>query len=79
VLVSLLNSSDTDVQYYCTTALSNIAVDSESPLEPLQPMLTHSQQPPEAIDHRAEIGSIPSQLDGQFELKSPMPSRIGST
>ena len=29
VLVSLLNSSDTDVQYYCTTALSNIAVDSE--------------------------------------------------
>ena len=27
VLVSLLNSSDTDVQYYCTTALSNIAVD----------------------------------------------------
>jgi vacuolar protein 8 len=30
VLVSLLNSSDTDVQYYCTTALSNIAVDSES-------------------------------------------------
>jgi vacuolar protein 8 len=30
VLVSLLNSSDTDVQYYCTTALSNIAVDSKS-------------------------------------------------
>jgi vacuolar protein 8 len=28
VLVSLLSSSDTDVQYYCTTALSNIAVDS---------------------------------------------------
>ena len=27
VLVSLLNSADTDVQYYCTTALSNIAVD----------------------------------------------------
>ncbi len=27
VLVSLLNSTDTDVQYYCTTALSNIAVD----------------------------------------------------
>lgn len=27
VLVSLLNSQDTDVQYYCTTALSNIAVD----------------------------------------------------
>lgn len=27
VLVSLLNSMDTDVQYYCTTALSNIAVD----------------------------------------------------
>ena len=27
VLVGLLNSTDTDVQYYCTTALSNIAVD----------------------------------------------------
>ena len=30
VLVSLLNSPDTDVQYYCTTALSNIAVDGKS-------------------------------------------------
>jgi hypothetical protein len=29
VLVSLLNSQDTDVQYYCTTALSNIAVDGK--------------------------------------------------
>ena len=29
VLVGLLNSPDTDVQYYCTTALSNIAVDGE--------------------------------------------------
>lgn len=28
VLVQLLSSSDVDVQYYCTTALSNIAVDS---------------------------------------------------
>lgn len=28
VLVGLLNSEDTDVQYYCTTALSNIAVDA---------------------------------------------------
>lgn len=27
VLVGLLTSQDTDVQYYCTTALSNIAVD----------------------------------------------------
>lgn len=27
VLVNLLSSPDTDVQYYCTTALSNIAVD----------------------------------------------------
>lgn len=32
VLVSLLNSPDTDVQYYCTTALSNIAVDGRSTL-----------------------------------------------
>jgi len=30
VLVGLLNSPDTDVQYYCTTALSNIAVDGEN-------------------------------------------------
>ena len=30
VLVQLLSSSDVDVQYYCTTALSNIAVDSGS-------------------------------------------------
>ena len=28
VLVQLLSSSDVDVQYYCTTALSNIAVDN---------------------------------------------------
>ena len=27
VLVSLLSNEDADVQYYCTTALSNIAVD----------------------------------------------------
>jgi hypothetical protein len=27
VLVHLLSSPDVDVQYYCTTALSNIAVD----------------------------------------------------
>ena len=32
VLVSLLNSPDTDVQYYCTTALSNIAVDGSDVL-----------------------------------------------
>lgn len=30
VLVNLLASPDTDVQYYCTTALSNIAVDGEN-------------------------------------------------
>jgi len=30
VLVQLLTSFDTDVQYYCTTALSNIAVDSSN-------------------------------------------------
>ncbi len=30
VLVNLLKSSDTDVQYYCTTALSNIAVDAQN-------------------------------------------------
>jgi hypothetical protein len=29
VLVALLSSPDTDVQYYCTTALSNIAVDGK--------------------------------------------------
>lgn len=30
VLVQLLSSTDTDVQYYCTTAISNIAVDAEN-------------------------------------------------
>lgn len=30
MLVSLLASPDVDVQYYCTTALSNIAVDSDN-------------------------------------------------
>lgn len=30
VLVQLLQSSDVDVQYYCTTALSNIAVDASN-------------------------------------------------
>ena len=30
VLVQLLSSPDVDVQYYCTTALSNIAVDSNN-------------------------------------------------
>lgn len=30
VLVQLLSSTDVDVQYYCTTALSNIAVDSNN-------------------------------------------------
>jgi vacuolar protein 8 len=30
VLVQLLSSSDVDVQYYCTTALSNIAVDANN-------------------------------------------------
>ena len=29
-LIHLLNSSDSDVQYYCTTALSNIAVDGKN-------------------------------------------------
>jgi vacuolar protein 8 len=38
VLVSLLNSPDTDVQYYCTTALSNIAVDGAA----TRKLLAHS-------------------------------------
>jgi vacuolar protein 8 len=37
VLVGLLNSPDTDVQYYCTTALSNIAVDGESVMLSIRP------------------------------------------
>ena len=45
VLVGLLNSPDTDVQYYCTTALSNIAVDGKNILPPLtrQEVLTSYQ------------------------------------
>jgi hypothetical protein len=78
VLVSLLNSSDTDVQYYCTTALSNIAVDSESNFTVLS-FADDSQQSSETIGDRAQASPQSSQLDGQLELKSPMPSRIGST
>lgn len=40
VLVSLLNSPDTDVQYYCTTALSNIAVDGKYAFEGSHHLLT---------------------------------------
>lgn len=29
ILVQLLTSPDTDVEYYCTTAISNIAVDGK--------------------------------------------------
>jgi hypothetical protein len=78
VLVSLLNSSDTDVQYYCTTALSNIAVDSKSNFTVLS-FADNSQQPSETIGDRAQAGPQSSQLDGQLELESPMPSRISST
>lgn len=44
MLVQLLSSSDTDVQYYCTTALSNIAVDSANRkrLAQTEPRLVHS-------------------------------------
>lgn len=44
VLVSLLNSPDTDVQYYCTTALSNIAVDGTFQLLVNLPWLMPSQR-----------------------------------
>lgn len=37
VLVNLLSSPDTDVQYYCTTALSNIAVDGELSFTEVEP------------------------------------------
>ena len=44
VLVSLLTSPDVDVQYYCTTALSNIAVDAvnRKRLAQTEPRLVHS-------------------------------------
>jgi vacuolar protein 8 len=44
VLVQLLNSPDVDVQYYCTTALSNIAVDANNRkrLVQTEPRLVHS-------------------------------------
>jgi vacuolar protein 8 len=44
VLVNLLTSPDTDVQYYCTTALSNIAVDAYNrrKLATTEPKLVHS-------------------------------------
>lgn len=39
VLISLLSSPDADVQYYCTTALSNIAVDGKPLLSTLNAQL----------------------------------------
>ena len=44
VLVQLLSSTDVDVQYYCTTALSNIAVDAgnRKKLAQTEPRLVHS-------------------------------------
>lgn len=44
VLVQLLSSPDVDVQYYCTTALSNIAVDATNRkrLAQTEPKLVHS-------------------------------------
>ena len=43
VLVELLISPDTDVQYYCTTALSNIAVDGEGVTLSQSKLLTFSR------------------------------------
>jgi len=44
ILVQLLSSPDVDVQYYCTTALSNIAVDplNRKKLAQTEPRLVHA-------------------------------------
>lgn len=68
VLVSLLNSPDTDVQYYCTTALSNIAVDGmPRKLGMRFPVLTQTyrEQQKEISSERAEACLEPCLAHGQ--------------
>ena len=55
VLVALLLSPDADIQYYCTTALSNIAVD---PLN--RARLAHSE--------RGLVSSLVKLMAGESEL-----------
>ena len=66
VLVSLLNSPDTDVQYYCTTALSNIAVDGTCHVVNYDwPRLClRSREPQEAGPERTEASDELGATDG---------------
>ena len=70
VLAGLLNSPDTDVQYHCTTALSNIAVDSKNAI-PFNSLLdTHlvlgvnrkkiAQSEPELVQNLVHLMDSPS-------------------
>jgi hypothetical protein len=77
VLVSLLNSPDTDVQYYCTTALSNIAVDGSSPLLIIIlscPRRFPRCKPEEISTKRTKAGNQFSHAYGQLESQSSVPS-----
>ena len=65
VLVSLLNSPDTDVQYYCTTAISNIAVDGGCHSVPQSEGLTLSFQSEEAGRDGAKACAEPCRSYGQ--------------
>ena len=76
VLVSLLNSPDTDVQYYCTTAISNIAVDGARVTLTHTTSVTHlpvSKQPEEAGHDRAKARTQSGPADGQSGPESTVP------
>lgn len=75
VLVSLLNSPDTDVQYYCTTALSNIAVDGmcHVVIDDWPRLRRRSCESQEAGSERTEVGGELGATDGQSKSKGAVP------
>lgn len=82
VLISLLSSQDADVQYYCTTALSNIAADGMLRIEnetALHDLHCHRHESQEAGANRFKTCSISYCLDGNKESQSTMSSSLGSS
>ena len=86
VLVGLLNSTDTDVQYYCTTALSNIAVDGTSEyLIVLRSLVLIPNlglfrfKPKKVGPERTEVGDKLGAAHGQHKFKGTMSGCFGIT
>jgi hypothetical protein len=90
VLVGLLNSPDTDVQYYCTTALSNIAVDGPSVhvivfmVEPFRSLLMSQIgffrfKQEKTGTKRTEVGDKLGSAHGQHKFEGTMPGGAGIT